>query len=145
MKRIARMLLGIAVIITILACTFSSNMPSILPGMDTSTPSVTPTATLFPTPAPTYTPIPSVRIENADKALFNGDLQSAETGYRAAYSGSSDRTIQAAALWGLARAQYTDGRNADVLATLQQLNSGYPDSPFAKARLIFCWARPIPK
>jgi soluble lytic murein transglycosylase len=137
MKRIARMLLGLAVIITILACTFSSNIPSMLPGMVTATPSITPTATLFPTPAPTYTPIPSVRIENADKALFNGDLQSAETGYRAAYSGSSDRTIQAAALWGLARAQYTDGRNADVLTTLQQLNSGYPDSLFAKGPSYF--------
>jgi soluble lytic murein transglycosylase len=137
MKRIARMLLGLAVIITILACTFSSNIPSILPGMVTATPSVTPTATLFPTPAPTYTPIPSVRIENADKALFNGDTANAAADYRAALAGSSDRTIQAAALWGLARAQYTDGRDADVLATLQQLNSGYPDSPFSKGPSCF--------
>ena len=131
MKRIARMTLGIAWIIAILACTFSSNIPSILPGVITATPSITPTSTASPTPAPTYTPIPSVRIQNADQALFNGDLQNAESEYRAAFAGSSDPTVQAAALWGLARTQYIDGRNADVLAALQQLNSGFPDSPFA--------------
>jgi len=137
MKRIARMTLGIAWIIAILACTFSSNIPSILPGVITATPSITPTSTASPTPAPTYTPIPSVRIQNADQALFNGDLQNAESEYRAAFAGSSDPTVQAAALWGLARTQYIDGRNADVLAALQQLNSGFPDSPFAKGPSYF--------
>ena len=103
----------------------------------TATPSVTPTISSSPTPAPTYTPIPSVRIENADQAFFDGDIESAMADYRAAYADSSDPTIKAAALWGLARAQYTDGRNADVLATLQQLNSSYPDSPFAKGPSYF--------
>ncbi len=132
MKRIPRIVLGLALIVIMLSCTLSSNIPSILPSIDTSTPSVTPTPAPTSTPAPTYTPIPSVQIENADKAFFNGDIEGATTGYRAAYADSSDPTIKAAALWGLARAEYTDGRNADVLATLQQLNSNYPNSPFAK-------------
>ena len=120
-----------------LSCTLSSNIPSILPSRATSTPSVTPTPASTSTPAPTYTPIPSVQIENADKAFFDGDIEGATAGYRAAYADSSDPTIKAAALWGLARAQYTDSRNADVLATLQQLNSSYPNSPFAKGPSYF--------
>ncbi len=131
MKQIARIVLGLALIVIMLSCTLSSNIPSILPTIPTSTPSITPTPASTSTPAPTYTPIPSVQIENADKAFFNGDIEGATVGYRAAYANSSDPTIKAAALWGLARAQYTDGRNADVLATLQQLNSSYPNSPFS--------------
>jgi len=137
MKRIARLILGLALIVIMLSCTLSSNIPSILPGIATSTPSVTPTPLSTPTPAPTYTPIPSVRIENADKAFFDGDIEGAAADYRAAYTDSSDPAIKAAALWGLARTQYTDGRNADVLTTLQQLNSNYPDSPFAKGPSYF--------
>ncbi len=137
MKRIARIVLGLALTVIMLSCTLSSNIPSILPSIATSTPSVTPTPVSTSTPAPTYTPIPSVQIENADKAFFDGDIEGATAGYRAAYADSSDPTIKAAALWGIARAQYTDGRNADVLATLQQLNSSYPDSPFAKGPSYF--------
>ena len=131
MKRITRIILGFTLVIILLGCTVSSNIPSILPGA-TATPSITPTPPSSPTPAPTYTPIPSVRIADADKAFFDGDIEGATADYRAAYADSSDPAIKAAALWGLARSQSTDGRNADVLATLQQLNSSYPDSPFAK-------------
>ena len=61
--------------------------------------------------------------------------------YRAAYEGSSDPNAQAAALWGLGRAQYTDGRNTDALATLQQLNSNYPEYPICRRPdRIFCKA-----
>ncbi|HEY9152681.1 MAG TPA: hypothetical protein VIN60_07340, partial [Anaerolineales bacterium] len=102
MKQIARIILGIALVVIILGCSFSSNIPSVFPGMATSTASVTPTSPSSPTPAPTYTPIPSVRIQNADQAFFDGDIETATADYRAAYSGSSDPTIQAAALWGLA-------------------------------------------
>ena len=131
MKRVARVVFGLALTIMLLGCAVSSNLPSILPSRTTSTPSVTPTSPSSPTPAPTFTPIPSVRIENADHALFNGDIQNAMMDYHAAIDDSNDPTIKAAALWGLARAQHIDGRNADVLATIQQLNSTYPNSPYA--------------
>ncbi|HUI88833.1 MAG TPA: transglycosylase SLT domain-containing protein [Anaerolineales bacterium] len=137
MKRIARIVLGSILIMITLSCTLATNLPTILPGLATSTPSITPTPPSSPTPAPTYTPIPSLRIENADQAFFNGDIEAAAEDYRAAYADSSDPTVRAAALWGLARTQYTDGRNADVLAALQQLDSGYPDSPFAQGPSYF--------
>ncbi|MGA7193732.1 MAG: transglycosylase SLT domain-containing protein [Anaerolineales bacterium] len=137
MKRTARVIFGFTLVIILLGCTLSSNIQSMMPSIATATPSVTPTISSSPTPAPTYTPIPSVRIENADQAFFDGDIASAASDYRAAYADSSDPNIKAAALWGLARTQYTDGRNADVLATLKQLNSSYPDSPFAKGPSYF--------
>jgi soluble lytic murein transglycosylase len=136
MKRIARIVLGLALTAIMLGCALSSSIPSLLPGA-TSTPSMTPTSTSSPTPAPTYTPIPSVRIENADKALFDGDLLSASTGYHAAFDGSNDPTLKAAALWGLARTQYNNDSYADALAALQQLNSSYPNSPYAKGPSYF--------
>ena len=84
MKRVARVVFGLALTIMLLGCAVSSNLPSILPSRTTSTPSVTPTSPSSPTPAPTFTPIPSVRIENADHALFNGDIQNAMMYYHAA-------------------------------------------------------------
>jgi soluble lytic murein transglycosylase len=137
MKRFARLSFGITLTIALLACGLSSNLPSILPSAATATASLTPTSLYTPTPAPTVTPIPSVPIQGADKALFNGDLAGAETDYRAAYNNSSDASVRAAALWGLARAQYTDSRYTDVLSTLQQLNSIYPDSLFARGPSYF--------
>ncbi|HUH96901.1 MAG TPA: transglycosylase SLT domain-containing protein [Anaerolineales bacterium] len=137
MKRIARIVFGTAFTISLLGCAVSSSLPSVLPSRASPTPSETSTPAASPTPAPTYTPIPSLRIENADHALFDGDLAAATADYRAAYADSSDPALKAAALWGLARTQYTDGRNAEVLATLQQLNSTYPDSPFAKGPSYF--------
>ncbi len=50
--------------------------------------------------------------------------------YRAAFGDSTDPNLKAAALWGLARAQHLDGRNADALATLRQLISDYPSPPY---------------
>ena len=137
MKGISRVILGFALTIIILGCAVSSNIPAMIPSRATSTPSLTPTPPSSPTPAPTYTPIPSVRIESADKAFFDGDIQGATTDYRAAYADSSDPALKAAALWGLARSQYTDGRNADMLATLSQLNSTYPSSPYAMGPSYF--------
>ena len=137
MKQIARIVFGLVLTMILIGCTGSSNTPPVLPSITASTPAVTPTSTSSPTPAPTYTPIPSVRIENADQALFNGDIQNAEAGYHTAFDDSNDPTTKAAALWGLARAQYADGRNSDVLTTLQQLSSNYPDSPYTKGPSYF--------
>ncbi len=78
----ARVILGLALTMIILGCAVSSNIPSMIPGRATSTPSITPTPPSSPTPAPTYTPIPSVRIESADKAFFDGDIEGATTDYR---------------------------------------------------------------
>ena len=78
MKHILRVILGFTLVIILLGCTVSSNIPSLHPSA-TATPSLTPTPPLSPTPAPTYTPIPRVRIEDADKAFFDGDIEGADS------------------------------------------------------------------
>lgn len=129
MKRIFRLLLGLGLGAAILSCNLLSNGPS-NPFGPTNTPGPSATPTASPIPPPTPTPVPTVRVSSGDKALFDGDTDTAMQQYRSAYTDSSDPSVKAAALWGLARAQYLDQRNADTLATLRQLISDYPDSPF---------------
>jgi soluble lytic murein transglycosylase len=83
-----------------------------------------------PVPTPTETPIPIVRVGSADKALLNGDVDTAMLQYRAAATDSTDPNVREAALWGLARAQYEDERYADAAATLDQLIKDYPASSY---------------
>ena len=127
MKKILRFILGLGLAAALLGCNIPAPGSPRLPAI-TSTPSIPPVpiVTLTPTPSPTPTPI--VRIENGDKSLFNGDTENASLEYRAAFKDSTDPEIQAAALWGLARAQAIEGRHVDTLATLQQLITGYPTS-----------------
>lgn len=75
--------------------------------------------------------MPIVRVSSGDEALFNGDIDAAMQEYRAAADDTRDPQIRAAALWGLARAQYDDARYTDVVTTLEQLRSEFPDSPYA--------------
>lgn len=114
---------------TVMSCSLPTFVPSISPGA-TSTPGITATWTASPIPSATPTPVPVVRVANGDRALFNGDVEAAMVQYRAAFGDSTDSNLKAAALWGLARAQQLDDRNADALATLRQLTSDYPDSPY---------------
>ena len=83
-----------------------------------------------PAPTPTETPEPIVRVGSADKALLNGDMDTAMLQYRAAATDSTDPTVREAALWGLARAQYEDERYADAAATLDRLIAAYPTSSY---------------
>src|SRR5512140_3377614 len=80
---------------------------------------------------PTPTPPPIVRVSAGDKSLFNGDIDAAMQQYRAASQETSDPDIRVAALWGLARSQYSDERYNDAITTLDQLIADYPKSPFA--------------
>ncbi len=84
-----------------------------------------------PAAPPTPTPVPIVRVSSGDKSLFNGDIDAAMQQYRAAAQDTSDPNIRVAALWGLARSQYADGRYNDAISTLDQLIANYPKSPFA--------------
>ncbi|HEY5982342.1 MAG TPA: tetratricopeptide repeat protein [Anaerolineales bacterium] len=83
------------------------------------------------TPLPTATPIPIVRVGSGDQALFNGDYETAIQQYSAAAEGTDDANIRAAALWGLARAQFADRRYESAIATARQLATELPDSPYA--------------
>jgi len=127
MKKFLRVALGLGLAATLLGCSIPLAGSPKLPAV-TSTPSIVPSPTNTLTPTPSPTPTPTVRIENGDKSLFDGDTVNASLEYRAAFKDSTDPQIQAAALWGLARAQATEGRHVDTLATLQQLITGYPNS-----------------
>lgn len=129
MKKTSRLLLGLGTCATILGCNLLSNAPS-NPFGPTNTPGPSATPTASPIPTPTQTPVPTVRVGSGDQALFDGDTETAMQQYRSAFNDSSDPAIKAAALWGLGRAQYVDKRDADALATLRQLISDYPDSPY---------------
>ena len=81
--------------------------------------------------APTETPVPIVRVTSGDRALFNGDYEAAVQEFTAAAANTDDPGVRAAALWGLGRAQFSDGRYDPAIATVQQLVTEYPDSPYA--------------
>ncbi|MEW6083768.1 MAG: tetratricopeptide repeat protein [Chloroflexota bacterium] len=104
--------------------------PTITPGG----PTLTPSPTITPTPFPT--PVPVARIETGDEALFNGDFDSAREQYLSAYNDSNDKSLQAAALWGLSRTELADGRYDLALQTLTTLTNEYPNSTYA-ARAYF--------
>jgi peptidoglycan lytic transglycosylase len=132
MKRLLRALLGFGLAAVVFSCSFlpfgSPASPS-----PSNTPGPTPTFTPSPIPTPTETPVPIARVGSGDKALFNGDVDTAMSEYRAAVGDTTDPNIRAAALWGLARSQYEDARYNDAVTTLAQLNSDYPSSPYLAA------------
>ena len=110
----------------------------------TPLPTSTPTATIGPiptfTPSPTSTafptPVPVVRVESGDRALFFGDYDQAREQYLAAFNESTNRALQAAALWGLGRTDIDDGRYQPAIDTLTNLVNEYPESTYA-ARAYF--------
>jgi len=107
-----------------------ASTPTITPGGPSSTPPPPPTSTPFPTP------VPVVRIDSGDQSLFYGDYDSAREQYLAAFNDSTDRALQAAALWGLGRTELADDNYQLVIDTLTKLTTDYPESTYA-ARAYF--------
>src|SRR5512140_1211842 len=105
--------------------------PSLTPEPGSPPSTTAPGSTVPPGVPPTPTPVPVVRVGTGDKALFNGDIETAMLQYRSAVQDATDPQVRVAALWGLARSQYSDGRYDDAVATLDQLISEYPQSPYA--------------
>ncbi|MDX1378300.1 MAG: tetratricopeptide repeat protein, partial [Anaerolineales bacterium] len=97
-------------------------------------PAGTPTSTVSPTS------VPLVRIDSGDEALHFGDYQKAREEYLAAFNATSDRSIQAAALWGLGRTELDDDRFQLVVETLTTLTLEYPESTYS-ARAYFLLGR----
>ena len=132
MKRFSRLFLGLGLAVALLSCNLLSFGSTQSP-FASNTPGPTPTFTPSPVPSPTETPVPIVRVGSGDKALFDGDVDTAMAQYRAAFSDTNDPNIKASALWGLARAQYDDARYPDAITTLDELISSYPNSPYLAA------------
>lgn len=122
---------GLLMALVLTAC---SGMP--LSAGPTVTPSATITSAAPPPPTGTATPIPMptvpplTRIQEGEQALFYGDYDTARIEFESAYRDGSGATVQAAALWGLARTEYADGLFDKALTALRQIASEFPDSAF---------------
>lgn len=127
----------------LLAASLACNLPGLTqpqPGATESAsqspalPTVAPSETL---PPATPTPQPAVRIDQADRALFLGQNDRAESEYQSAYTLSSDPQIQAAAQLGLARVQLQRGQTDLAASTLQQVNTQFSDTEAAREANYF--------
>src|SRR5512146_1076832 len=132
---LGKVLITLLLAVVLTGCSLVPLSPSAPPGTPAAggsptSPSV-PGSTANPGVPPTATPAPVVRVGSGDKALFNGDIETAMLQYRAAAQDAADPEVRVAALWGLARSQYADGRYDDAVSTLDQLISEYPQSPYA--------------
>ena len=102
--------------------------------VDETVPTPLPTASSTATPFPT--PVPVVRVESGDHALFYGDFDQAREQYTTAFNESTDKAVQAAALWGLGRTDLADGLYQSAVEILTRLVNEYPESTYA-ARAYF--------
>ncbi len=83
-----------------------------------------------PPPATGPTPTPLIRIQSAERALFQGEYEVARQEFTSAYRDGSSFQVQAAALWGLGRTEFSDDRFEPTVTSLQQLLQEFPNSPF---------------
>ncbi|KAA0272109.1 MAG: hypothetical protein EDM79_12480, partial [Chloroflexi bacterium] len=123
-----RLLLGLWLSISLIACSTLENFPAIPPGW-TVTPSITTSPQPSFTPTITPTPLPTARVSEGDKALFNGDYDLALIHYQIALNDSPDLLVRASAQWGVVRIYYAQGRYNETLAALQVLITEYANSP----------------
>ncbi|HEY5731784.1 MAG TPA: tetratricopeptide repeat protein, partial [Anaerolineales bacterium] len=127
------------IVLTVSACQVVPTTPQ-----PTSSPTVTagPSPTLPPSPTSISfpTPVPVIRVEAGDRSLFLGDYDQAREQYLAAFGESTDRAVQAAALWGLGRTELEDERYQLAVENLTRLTNDYPESTYA-ARAYFLMGR----
>ncbi len=131
MKNFNPLILCVALSLALAAC----ELPAALPAATPTPVEETPTATLTPTPAATPLPtpvssfLPAVRIESADRALFNGDWESALREYQKALESGNRADIKAAALLGTGRAWLHMGEYKAAVEALTTLIGDHPDWP----------------
>ncbi len=129
MKTTTRLILKLWLALSIAGCSVLPYIPTIPPGW-TLTPSVSPTPEATFTPTITPTPPITARVSVGDKALFNGDYESALADYQIVLQDSPDPLLRASAKWGEARIYYASERYNETLTALQTLIAEYPDSPY---------------
>lgn len=134
-------------LLTILVANLACNLPALFQKPQGSTPSAgdstfpeitqstaQPSETALP---PTPTPLPTERIDQADRALFLGQNDLAESEYRSAFTESTDPDVQAAAQLGTARVQLQRGETDLAVSTLQQIGVQFSDTEAAKEANFF--------
>jgi tetratricopeptide (TPR) repeat protein len=139
MKRMTK-ILWLWIILALSACQASPAPRATVTPAATTTAGPIPTLPTSPAPTPFPTPVPVIRVESGDRALFNGDYDRAREQYLAAFNDSTDRAIQAAALWGMSRTELADGRHQTAIETLTNLTEDYSESTYA-ARAYFLMGR----
>lgn len=126
-----RLLRGLSLFIILI---FSGcNLPAVQP-VEPAAPTVpgieeilsSPLPSVTPLPTPTPTPPPSVRVAQADQALFVGETERARQEYLAAAMGSNDIEIQASAMLGIGRSYYADKDYPQAVETFQALINEHP-------------------
>jgi soluble lytic murein transglycosylase len=92
-----------------------------------------PTAAAIPkptfTPVPTPSPAPELLIQTGEQALHNGDWENAIREFKLAQINSGDPQMQAAALYGSARASFLARNDYETITSLDDLIFNYPDAP----------------
>jgi len=122
-----RLFLGLWLAAAISGCSLFPGFPS-APSEGTPIPGITSTSIAPSIPTDTPTPIPVVRIENGEHALFNGDYPTALLHFQTVYKDSSDPVLRAAAKWGEARVFHAQGRYSEAASSLQTLIAEFPNS-----------------
>lgn len=125
--KLPRLILGLGLVAALTACSIAPTLPP-NPFGPTWTPSATSAPTLTPTFTPSPTPIPAVRIASGDRALFNGDYDSARAEYRLAFEQSTDAETRAESLWGLARTEFGAGDTQTATDLFNRLIREHPES-----------------
>ncbi len=98
----------------------------------TDTPTVTPTPT--PTPTPTATPLPSSRLDTAQRAYTNGDYQTARVEFDALLQDpGADANERRLALHWRGRSELQLGDAAAASASLKQFVEQYPSDELTRA------------
>ncbi len=129
---IKNQLFACAMVLILAACSSapqSPNSTSTVTPAPNQLPDYTPTSSPSPTFTPSPTPNPEVHLETGDKALFDGDFDRAQSEYQAAFSGSTDPAVQAAALWGLGQVDNAIGNSGKALTDLGDLINNFPGQP----------------
>lgn len=137
----------VAALSTLLLVSLACNLPG-LSQLQQATPSPTvdmsvietllPSQSPTPSPAPsTPTPQPAVRIDQADRALFLGQNDLAESEYQKAFNQSDDPQVQAAARLGEARVQLQRDNVDLAIAKLEQVGTQFSETDAAREALYF--------
>ncbi len=97
----------------------------------TATPQPTATPTITPTPTPSPTPQPAGWLETGNRALFEGDWETARAAFRQAQTQSPDPAVLAAAQLGLGRADLYARHYAPALEAFRTVITTYPNTAAA--------------
>jgi soluble lytic murein transglycosylase len=133
------------IIIFLLACSLINNLQIDLLTAPTSTnsPTLTPTSTspptITPSPTPLPTPTPSLasRLQQGQRAIFNGDWDQAIAELRDVLSSGNEPDVHSIALLELGRAYFLAGEHQLAQVSLEKFLIEFPEAPLLP-EVYFC-------